>query len=171
MILAAFDIGIKNFAFAVVEGKTNVLFFHVQDLRGKKSEDAYKNLITYMDSYRSWWEKVDIVLIEKQLCKTNIVAGKLSCHLHAYFLHRHPDKIIIEYPSTYKTRLTNFPLKKSTHRQRKQYAIEYVLQRCQEEDPVVADWLSTYPKKDDICDCILMCETFYASPFVHRCVN
>lgn len=163
MLIAAFDIGVKNFAFAVVDGVDHVIHVDVHDLRG--GDSPYINLISYLDQHHSLWEKVDVVLIEQQLYRTNVAATKLSCHLHAYFLHRFPQKKIIEYPSSYKTKFTHFPIKSSSHKQRKDYAIQYVLKKFQENDPVLHDWLLTFPKKDDICDCILMCETFYISPF------
>lgn len=163
MWIAAFDIGVKNFAFAVVEGVDNVLHVDLHDLRAGNS--PYINLISYLDRHQTLWKKVDVVLIEQQLYRTNVAATKLSCHLHAYFLHRFPQKKVIEYPSSYKTKYTKFSIKSSSHKQRKDYAIQYVLDKCQKNDPVLYDWLLTFPKKDDICDCILMCETFYASPF------
>lgn len=163
MWIAAFDIGVKNFAFAVVDGVDNVYYVDVHDLRGGFS--PYINLISYLDQHERLWEKVDVVLIEQQLYRTNVAATKLSCHLHAYFLHRFPEKKLIEYPSCYKTKYTHFDIKSSSHKQRKDYAIQYVLDKCREKDPVLYDWVMTFPKKDDICDCILMCETFYRSPF------
>lgn len=166
MIVAAFDIGIKNFAFAVLDIHTkekwgDVLHIDVHDLR---EGNIYKNLIAYMKTYDHFWEKVDVVLIEQQLNRMNIQATKLACHLHAYFLHRHPTKPIFEYPSIYKTKYTDFPLQSSTHKQRKEYAIQLVLGYYNENDPVVFHWISSFKKKDDISDCILMANTFIKSP-------
>lgn len=177
MRLAAFDIGIKNFAFAVVSMENEkIVSMDVCDLRG---QNIYHNLLTYLKQYDYLWETVDVVLIEQQLNRMNIQATKLACHVYAYFLHRHPSKYIYDYPSLYKTKYTCFALENSTHRQRKQYAIQKVLEQYQ-NDPVFLDWLSQFPKKDDLCDCILMCKTFPSTPlyrnylstrFTGRCSN
>lgn len=168
MIIAAFDIGVKNFAFAVVrihdDSKNDwgeVVSVDVHDLR---EGNIYQNLISYMKKHDGLWGKVDAVLIEQQLNRMNIKATKLACHLHAYFLHRHPTKPIFEYPSIYKTKYTNFPIQSSTHKQRKDYAIKLVLDHYEENDPVLYQWISSFKKKDDISDCILMANTFKKSP-------
>lgn len=167
MIVVAFDIGTKNFAFAVVDiqisGWGDVLHIDVYDLR-KGGGNLYKNLISYMKVYHHLWEKADVVLIEQQLNRMNVQATKLACHLYAYFLHQHPTLPIFEYPSIYKTKYTDCPLHSSTHKQRKNYAIQLVLDYYKEKDPVLFQWISSFPKKDDICDTILMCNTFLKSP-------
>ena len=165
MIVVAFDIGTKNFAFAVVdvngEDWGNVLHIDVHDLR---DGDVYKNLISYLTIYHHLWRKAEVVLIEQQLNRMNIKATKLACHLHAYFLHQHPKIPVYEYPSLYKTKYTDCPLRSSTHKQRKEYAIQSVLDHYEEKDPVLFQWISSFPKKDDICDTVLMCNTFLKSP-------
>jgi len=167
MIIAAFDIGIKNFAFAIVRLNGDnaewgdVLSVDVHDLR---EGNIYQNLISYMKKHDGLWEKIDVVLIEQQLNRMNIKATKLACHLYAYFLHCHPTKPIFEYPSIYKTKYTNFPKQSSTHKQRKDYAIKLVLDYYEENDPVLYQWISSFKKKDDISDCILMANTFNKSP-------
>lgn len=161
MKIVAFDIGIKNFAFAVLEND-NIVSMDVHDLY-HCSQDIYQSLICYLKTYNYLWKQVDVVLIEQQLNRMNIKATKLACHVYAYFLHCHPQKPIYEYPSIYKTKYTSFPLHTSTHKQRKKYAIQLVLHKYQ-DDPVFLDWISLFPKKDDVCDCILMCNTFQSSP-------
>lgn len=170
MIVAAFDIGIKNFAFAILDVKNkeewgDVLHIDVHDLR---EGNIYKNLLEYMRKYDHFWEKINVVLIEQQLNRINIQATKLACHLYAYFLHRHPTKPIFEYPSIYKTKYTDFPLQSSTHKQRKEYAIQLVLEYYNENDPVIFQWISSFKKKDDISDCILMANTFIKSPLYRQ---
>lgn len=167
MRVVAFDIGIKNFAFAVMDLKEDkegvwgdVVALHVQDLSG----DPPRHLIHFMKSFQSLWEQVDLVLIEQQLYRMNIKAAQLSCHLQAYFYHCHPDKPVYEYPSSYKTKHTQCPLSSSTHRQRKEYAVRLVLDHYRDVDPVAYDWVLSFPKKDDVCDCILMCNTLLVSP-------
>jgi hypothetical protein len=169
MIVVAFDIGTKNFAFAVVdirgEGWGDVMSIDVHDLR---DGHLYKNLITYMKKHDHLWRKANVILIEQQLNRMNIQATKLACHLYAYFLHRHPTLPVYEYPSLYKTKYTDCPLQSSTHKQRKEYAIQLVLDYYQEKDPVFFQWISSFKKKDDICDTVLMCNTFVKSPLFRQ---
>lgn len=167
MRIVAFDIGVKNFAFAVVDHHENIIAMDVHDMRG---QDIYKNLLDYLKKYDPLWETVNVVLIEQQLNRMNIQATKLACHVYAYFLHRHPQKFLYEYPSIYKTKYTHFPLESSSHRQRKEYAIQLVMKQYQ-HDPVFLDWLSSFPKKDDLCDCILMCKTFPLCPLYKQYIS
>ena len=169
MIVAAFDMGVRNFAFAVVNVSEDdpwgkVLAIGACDLRG---DNPYLNLIDYLKQHDALWQKVSVVLIEQQLLRSNVMASKLSCHTHAYFLHRHPNVPVFDYPSTYKTRMTGMT-GPSSHRQRKQHAIQLVIDHLTETDPVALDWLSCFGKKDDICDCVLMCATFTQSPIFLR---
>lgn len=168
MRVAAFDMGTKNFAFAVVDIDPNApevwgnpLSMGSQDLR---QGCPFQNMITYLGTYDGLWATVDVVLIEQQLYRKNIKAARLACHTHAYFLHRHPGKPVYEYPAYYKTKYTGFHHAKSSHRERKEYAIRLVLGHYEETDPVFCEWLSGLPKKDDVCDCVLMCNTFPVSP-------
>lgn len=169
MRIVAFDMGIRNFAFASVDLPDTSRQYHWGDVRHVHVHDLsggniYRNLIGFLDRYRSLWEVTDVVLIEQQLNRMNIQATKLSCHVYSYFLNHHPNKFITEYPSVYKTKFTQFPYKSSSHKERKQYAIQYVMEHYRESDPVLYDWIDMYRKKDDICDCILMCNTFLQTP-------
>lgn len=170
MRIAAFDMGIKNFAFAVVDlVPDNNQIGHVLsiDLHDLGSSHPHKNLIVYLKTNDKLWETVDVILIEQQLNRSNIQATKMSCHVFAYFLHRHPDKPILDYPSIYKTKYTN--MKSScSYKQRKDYAVHLVMDLYQDIDPVFIDWLSCYDKKDDICDCVLMCNTLPKTPLYKR---
>jgi hypothetical protein len=170
MRIVAFDMGVKNFAYAVADippggGWGHVVSVDVHDLRGGS---PYQNLIAYLEKNDPLWGSADVVLVEQQLNRMNIQATKLACHVHAYFLHRHPHKPFYEYPSLYKTKYTHFTTPSSSHRQRKEHAVLHVLGHYEETDPVLAAWVASFPKKDDICDCILMCNTFLQSPLSQR---
>lgn len=165
--IVAFDIGIKNFAFAStiitpIEDWGYVQNIGINDLTSGEYKNIYKNLVSYLNNFITLWENTDIFLIEQQLNMMNIQATKIACHVYAYFIHFFPSKIIYEYPSTYKTKYFAFfsPL----HRDRKRFAIATVLEHYKENDPVLYDWIKNLPKQDDVCDCILMCITFSKSP-------
>lgn len=174
MKVVAIDIGKRNFAYAGAvlreeEDWPHVFSMGVEDLTIGDSRNIYRNLITYLDTLKHIWEECDIVLIEQQLNMMNIQATKISCHVQAYFMHKYPYKSVMEYPSTYKTRLEpGLEGKKTTHRQRKQFAIAKVMDYYQENDPVLYDWIMALRKKDDVSDCILMCKTFVKSSLYEK---
>ena len=173
------DMGMKNFAMAQMEIDEeeeeredkqirwgNVRFIDVHDLSLDGGE-SMRSLIVYMDEQRKVWEGTDVVLIEQQLNRHNVIATRLACHTAAYFYHRYPDLMVMEYPATYKTRYLDAP-RSLDHKGRKKFAIDTVLTHYREEDPdpVLMDWLACCEAKklDDICDCILMCATMPCSP-------
>lgn len=164
MRIAAFDIGIKNFAFAVVDLIDADTIGHVVSI-GLHDLGSHPplHLIAYLKTNDRLWETVDAVLIEQQLNRSNVQATKMSCHVHAYFLHRHPNKPVLEYPSIYKTKYTGMK-SSGSYKQRKDHSVQLVIDHYHEIDPVLIGWLSCYTKKDDICDCVLMCNTLMKTP-------
>jgi hypothetical protein len=181
MKIVALDMGMKNFAMAQMEMEIedadekkkqpcwgNVRFMDVHDLSLDGGE-SMRSLIVYMDKQHKVWECTDLILIEQQLNRHNIIATRLACHTAAYFYHRYPDLPVMEYPATYKTRYLDAP-RSLDHKGRKKFAIEAVLNHYREEDPVLMDWLASCGAKklDDICDCILMCATMPCSPLYDK---
>lgn len=156
MKIVAFDMGVRNFAWAVVtvaDGTAVVDTLDKIDLTPPHGTDVYHMLHQYLLTNETQWQDCDTVLIEQQM-KTNIRALKLAQHVYAFFLLRHAHKQTMEYSSVYKTRL--FGLGKTTKAARKRFTIEQV-HRLFDKDPVVLGMVSLFDKKDDICDCILMC--------------
>lgn len=169
MRIVAFDMGRRNFAFAEMiqspnETWGNVVFFDTHDFNNEKPSVMFRNLISYLNQFRNIWENVEIVLIEQQLSSLNIQAARLACHVAAYFYHCYPGVKVFDYPAVYKTKLLG-EQKKTTHRERKQFAIQKVWDHYSYADPVLWEWINTLKKKDDVADCILMCATFPLSPF------
>ena len=131
----------------------------------------YEKLYAYLDTFHELWERTNIILIEQQFVKrysSNIKALKLSQHVLAYFMVRYHfsssskhKKKIIEYASSNKTQVygKKFALKKD----RKQWAVQKVMHDLEMSDPVAHDWFLTFPKKDDIADCVLMIWSFLTS--------
>lgn len=159
MRIAAFDMGIKNFAFVIMDNDYVRMMDH-HDFT-KESSDLYRRLIHHLHSYDSYWKDIDLVLIEQQMNRLNINALRMACHVAAFFYNCFPDICVMEYPSIYKTRyLGGHNL---SYPERKAFAINKVATICQ-DDPVLLDWFSTLSKNDDVADCILMCHTFPASP-------
>jgi len=184
------DMGLRNFAFAEVEVEVEVgtvsvseskTWGHVRriDVHDLTEEAAawsdsttklYRGLIVYLDRHQEVWQRADVILVEQQLNRLNIVATKLACHVMAYFLHRFPEKRVVEFPSSYKGRYLKAPPGLS-HPQRKQWAIKTVMGIYQDQDPVMYDWILTFPKRDDIADCILMANLFPRTPLFSSVVH
>jgi hypothetical protein len=162
MRIAAFDMGIKNFAFVVMDTEDDyVRWLDLSDL--SHSADIYRNLIHHLNSFNRHWRDVDTVLIEQQMNRHNIGAARLACHVMAFFYHCHPHVRVIEYPSSYKTRYTQGG-NHLEYRARKSFAVAQVMNAYEDKDPVLIDWILSLSKKDDIADCILMGITFPRSP-------
>lgn len=202
MIIAAFDMGTRNFAFCVEESKQpseNVRIKPTFDLEGNPTSDyaqylkkiyhkgrlieCYKvDLIEYskvngigniylalnavLDQFGRLWDAVDIVLIEQQMAygrnKANIQALRLAQHCLSYFYTIYGGfKKIIEWPSTHKTRVLGCPIAlRRTHKTRKQFSIDLAGQILKERKDPLLERYSSFDKKDDISDCILMIQTY-----------
>lgn len=174
-VVVAFDMGVKNFAFAQMEISNHhhdgePCFGHVLSIDSYNlSADGgniFRELISYLDSHSEKWEMTDVVLIEQQMNMLNISASRLACHVAAYFYHRFPSLYVSEYPSTIKTQCLGAD-KRLNHKGRKKFAIDTILSHYKETDPVLIDWISSLRKRDDVADCILMCATFPLSKIYH----
>lgn len=162
MIVAAFDIGYKNFAFCIRDSKTLLL----ENISLMKPDDDFidilLNLIEEMDKRRDWWDKTDVFLIEKQMGfrgKYNVKALKIAQHLMSYLLIRYgKTKEIIDYPAFHKTKVFDAP--KMTKPQRKKWAVEKVLELTNDDEPELYDRLNKRGKRDDMCDCYLHIVSF-----------
>jgi len=155
MRVIAFDMGKKNFAWAIVDISTNVVEkFDLVDL--DQTTNVYKNLHMYLLKIEQVFNDCQVILVEQQM-KTNYQALKLSQHVLAFFYLRFPEKKILEWSASYKTKM--FGLEKTTKFRRKQFAIQKVRESIV-NDPVVSDLFDILKKKDDVADCILMCFSF-----------
>ena len=181
MRVVAFDMGQVNFAFCsgicAKEDINNIInidnvTIDCMQLNNFMKEKVlspirlYEKVFEYLDRFDELWKKTDVILIEQQYVQrhaTNIKALKLSQHVLAYFLLKYQfstqgKKKIVEYAASNKTQ---FFQKKFTKKiDRKQWAIQKVHEQLTQTDPVALDWFQTFPKKDDVADCILMIWTF-----------
>jgi hypothetical protein len=165
MFIASFDIGKKNFAFAIEEN-SNIVLFKNLDLTENSNKKLYLDPIIYhnmyseLEKYVEYWEKCSVILIEKQMSfrgKQNTMALKLGQHCYSYFVFKYKNtKKIIEFPAYHKTQVLGAP-RKLTKPQRKKWAIEKaysILAEREDYDNLVL--LHSVKKRDDIADCILM---------------
>jgi hypothetical protein len=172
-MIVSFDIGKKNFAFVVEEENDEndekngkIILFKNLDLTIDTNKKLYldpkifHNMYTELEKYTSFWEKCNVILIEKQMSfrgKRNTMALKLGQHCYSYFVFKYgTTKKIIEFPAYHKTQVLGAP-KKQTKNQRKKWAIEKaqsILAQRGDYENLVAIFHER--KLDDICDCILM---------------
>lgn len=162
----AFDMGVHHFAWAKVrrtKGQVSEVvgmdchdFGHGKGTKSLKTVDLYPLLLAYLRSLD--YHGVHTVLIEQQMNRMNIRATKVGVFVHAFFIMERPHITVVEYPSYHKTKA--FGAHGLSKPERKKWAVEHVQRHMLVEDPVAQDWLNQYSKKDDICDCILMIESF-----------
>lgn len=180
MWIASFDIGIKNFAFAILNVQETfqqidqahehfqVIHFENIDLTtpGKKvirandMIDIFLNVHDVLDSFALLWDGCDVLLIEQQMQfrhASNIKALKLSQHVLSYLLMHQREKIIIEYPAYHKTQVWKAPLKLKKN-ERKKWAVMVVQEMLEKQSQ--GDLLKGLKKKDDVSDCFLMCLSY-----------
>ena len=186
--IVAFDVGICNLAWCMVEWKDPpAAFGHVQeedhvggnmirreewirhhlriqgmDLWNSQTEHPRHTyhpsvLFAYLTKWDHVWQKVHVVLIEKQLVTPrhlNVQAFKMSQHLLSFFVWKYPSLCVMEYPAVFKSKLLfgrSFP----TGYARKRWAIEKAKEFL-ERDPVALAWFLCFPKEDDLSDALLM---------------
>lgn len=171
MWIASFDIGMKNFAFAVIDwkGRKSILGnqggteFEIVDLQNidittsdKIEKDIARNIIDVLDAYKSLWDQCDYFIIEQQMQfrhATNIKALKISQYVLCYFCIHYKDKTIVEYPAYHKTQVLGAP-SGLTKYERKKWAVNTVRNLLKERSE--EHLLDSFTKLDDICDACLL---------------
>lgn len=179
MNICAFDIGSKNFAYAVA---------HISDIPDEKSWDEthdwwncrimecadlsnttdhiFVSLHSFLHQRFAFLESQEsslwTILIEQQVgfgSMINYKAIQIAAHVHAFFIIKYPRMRVIEYPSSLKTK--TFGMRFAKKRDRKQWAIEKV-SSCfiKQKDEIGEAWFNCFNKKDDISDCLLMIMSF-----------
>jgi len=146
--------------------KMNILNLDVFDATLSKSSveeeggggmiSIYRRIHEYMNGLEYVWGSADVFLIEQQMSTGkvyNVKALKVSQHIIAYFMLRHPTKKVIEYNANLKTSLFGVHLRQK--KDRKKWSIDKVHQMTV-DDPVIQDYIDVFQKKDDVSDCILM---------------
>jgi hypothetical protein len=164
----AFDIGTHHFAWSVLQVKDNtwnVISISCHDFLKNENANTYsfdqnfwKMFHDYVTELHLEIQKCDVCLIEKQMgfgSKINYKAIQMASQLMAHLVLYFPEKKIIEYPSTRKTKV--FKQNINTWNKRKEWSVDFVLEKLKEQnDEIMIEWIKQYKKKDDICDTILM---------------
>lgn len=162
-MIAAIDIGIKNFAFCIMNNERQIVEWKNLDVsEGKKrlNDTILRTVIQRLDECKDVFDECSVILIEKQMQfrgKFNVMAMTLAQHCYTYFLMRYPDKKIINYPAFHKTKTFDAP-KKMTKYRRKKWAVEKARECIQ--DSSFLPFFTESKKQDDLADTYLMCLSY-----------
>ena len=134
-------------------------------------DKTYLNLIDVLDEYKTFWNKCDFILIEKQMSfrgKFNVMAMKLAQFVFSYFTIKYRDtKPIIDYPAYHKTQVLGANKAEVKQKpKRKKWAIkkaEEIMNNCDKK--ALEEW-GKHKKKDDVSDCMLMNITYIHLHFI-----
>ena len=137
---------------------------------------VFNNMTRVLEENGGVWDKCSHFLIEMQMSfgqKMNLVALKLAQHIYSYFIIRYGmTKKIVDFPAYHKTQILGAPkiegkLSKSgktrykamSKPHRKKWAIEQSVEilTTRGEDDILNN-LQMKKKKDDMSDCLLMCQ-------------
>jgi len=127
---------------------------------------CFQPLTRLLDGYSDLWDTVDVFLVEAQIAfgrNANVKALRISQHVLSYFSVIYgPFKTVLEFSSTYKTRLLGCPLaKRKKKRDRKLFSVNLcheilTMKNC----PETLQTFLNLKKKDDVADCVLMIQAF-----------
>lgn len=164
--VAAFDPGIKNLCFLVEKidvsdpvNKSETVFFVNSDISSETELELYIKINDLLDSHKHILNKCSYILIEQQMAfgnNLNLKTVRIAQHIFSYFSIYYRDfKHILNYPAFHKTRV--FSADKMNKPQRKKWAINKAtsIWTSRRDGDTLAK-LEGSPKKDDICDCLLM---------------
>lgn len=183
ILIAAFDIGCKNFSFTIEKISQSHLPKSYNDLKKSGeiilasnnnlikertsyiSKEMFISMIDVLDLYKNYWDLVSYFVIEQQMSfgkgKSNTMAVKLGQHCYSYFLLNYGElKEIVEYPSYNKTQILGAP-KGLKSKERKKWSVEQTISLLSNRNETeVLRYLQSQKKKDDISDCIMMTQAY-----------
>jgi hypothetical protein len=164
MIISAFDLGIKNFAFLIAhvslcDKRIKILEWENIDISANTWFEILQNVNTVLYDYSHLLSTCDICLVEKQMTRLNMKATKLSYHVMSFFNIIWPHIKVIEYSAANKTH--TFTRKKMDKKQRKQHCIDHTVDILLEQKDYenLAELLCN-KKMDDKCDTYQMIHSY-----------
>jgi hypothetical protein len=168
--IIAFDIGIKNFSYAICDiDIENINCFDIKsfdcvNLIGENQKvDKFvlnKSFFfhfhhVFLPSIHQLIKNCNVCLIEKQLQKRNIKANIVYDHLIAHLMIHFPSLQVIPFPPKLKYYFSTYS--KCEYKDRKQWSIDFVSSKMkQDQDELILELFYMFAKKDDIADCLLM---------------
>ena len=121
----------------------------------KTKPDLGLSLFNVMDKYKDIFNTCEIFLVERQMI-VNRQALKLSHYLEAWLKINYPDKKVINYSASQKTKLLGAKNLK-TKKDRKLWTVEYTLNLLQGE---TLEQFKQFRKQDDLADVVCMIESY-----------
>ena len=121
----------------------------------KTKPDLGLSLFNVMDKYKDSFNTCEIFLVERQMI-VNRQALKLSHYLEAWLKINYPDKKVINYSASQKTKLLGAKNLK-TKKDRKLWTVEYTLNLLQGE---TLEQFKQFRKQDDLADVVCMIESY-----------
>lgn len=161
--IAAFDLGVVNFAFIIVDvsiiNKPVVILWENINVNDRNWFNILQNVNTVLFEYSDLFSLCDTCLVEKQMTRLNMKASKLSYHVMSFFNIIWPYIKVIEYSAANKTH--TFTHTKMDKKARKQYCIDKTLDdliRINDLDSLSI--LLCHKKMDDLSDVYQMVQTY-----------
>lgn len=144
--------------------------------------EVFHNMTDLLDKYKSFWDKCDAIIIEKQMSfgknKTNTMALKLGQHCWSYFAFNYSRyKQIIEFPAYHKTQVLGAPKKilvkgkpKNMDKpHRKKWCVEKTMEILDiRNDLRTLEILNNNKKKDDLSDIVCQLQAFKYLVYVKK---
>ena len=164
MIISAFDLGIKNFAFLIAhvslrDKRIKILEWENIDISADSWFEILQNVNNVLYDYAYLLSTCDVCLVEKQMTRLNMKATKLSYHVMSFFNIIWPHIKVIEYSAANKTH--TFTHKKMDKKQRKQYCINHTIDiLLEQKDYTNLAELLCNKKIDDKCDTYQMVHSY-----------
>ena len=121
----------------------------------KTKPDLGLSLFNVMDKYKDTFNTCEIFLVERQML-VNRQTLKLSHYLEAWLKINYPDKKVINYSASQKTKLLGAKNLK-TKKDRKLWTVEYTLNLLQGE---TLEQFKQFRKQDDLADVVCMIESY-----------
>jgi hypothetical protein len=121
----------------------------------KTKPDLGLSMFNVMDKYKDTFNTCEIFLVERQML-VNRQALKLSHYLEAWLKINYPDKKVINYSASQKTKLLGAKNLK-TKKDRKLWTVEYTLNLLQGE---TLEQFKQFRKQDDLADVVCMIESY-----------
>ena len=109
--IAAFDLGVNNFAFIIVDvtkiQKPHIILWENVSVNDSNWFSVLQNVNTLLFEYGDLFSLCTVCLVEKQMTRLNMKASKLSYHVMSFFNIIWPYIKVIEYSAAHKIQVMN----------------------------------------------------------------
>lgn len=159
------------------------------DLSQYIDKKLYYNMTNVLDNYQEYWNKCSYIIIEKQMSfgrrKQNTMALKLGQHCFSYFVIKHNNINVIEFPAYHKTQILGAPKKKGRlykngnykwnsmkKPQRKKWSVVKACEilKFRNENEILNN-IKKADKRDDLADTLTQLQAFKYLKFIKKVDN